>query len=213
MINLIVCIELLKTKSDLIKRLFTLVDETTKGFMKELIEFISLIRASEKERYDVQKQFMNDTINTIKDISESIKASGEYMRTSIEKLKEILTNGINTIRKEVNIDTIVDAKNVLGETIDVLQKETQLHTFKQTMQDIRESIEKLQEKKLALSIKELQTVQNIDKTQIDTPQKPQVSNSPEKKKESISVKMTASEKEKEKKTAPKSKKETFHIDF
>ena len=63
-------------------------DEAIKGFMKELVEFISLIRASEKERYQVQKTFMDETIHAIKDISESIKASAEYMRNSIEKMKK-----------------------------------------------------------------------------------------------------------------------------
>ena len=121
------------------------IDETTKGFMKELVEFISLIRASEKERYEVQKQFMDDTIAAMKDISESIKTTGEYIRTSMEKMKEILFSGISTIRKEMSVDTIVNAKKSLGEAIDILQRETQLHGFRQTMQEIRSSIDILKE--------------------------------------------------------------------
>ncbi len=124
------------------------LDENTKGFMKEIIEFISLIRASEKERYELQKKFMEDTIKAIRDISESIKASTEYMRTSIEKLKETLSTGINNIRKEMNLDSIIEAKKALGETIDILQRETQLFEFKQTIHEIRSSLENIQQKNL-----------------------------------------------------------------
>ena len=124
------------------------LDETTKGFMKEIVEFISLIRASEKERYELQKKFMEDTIKSIKDISESIKANSEYLRTSVEKLKELLSTGIDNIRKEMNVDSIIEAKNALGETIDILQRETQLFEFKQTIHEIRSSLENIQQKNL-----------------------------------------------------------------
>ena len=39
-----------------------------KPFMREVLEFISLLRASEKERYETQKKFMTDTIKTLKNI-------------------------------------------------------------------------------------------------------------------------------------------------
>ncbi|MHA1378827.1 MAG: hypothetical protein ACTSRG_10635 [Candidatus Helarchaeota archaeon] len=196
-----------------------MVDETTKGFMKELVEFISLIRASEKERYEVQKQFMDDTINTIKDISDSIKASGEYLRTNIEKLKETLTSGINTIRKEINVDTMIEAKNVLAETIDVLQKETQLHAFRQTMQDIRNSIEKIQEKKLSQSLKDLITASNPNlapkavspETQAKSP--PEIKPEPPTKEEKPIQSNEQKEKKPKKSKEPKSDTEKYHIEF
>ncbi|MHA1298443.1 MAG: hypothetical protein ACTSO9_03265 [Candidatus Helarchaeota archaeon] len=188
------------------------IDETTKDFMKELIEFISLIRASEKERYEIQKQFMDDTINTIKDISESIKATEEYLRTNMEKLKEILTSGISTIRKDMNIDTIVEAKNVLGESIDILQKETQLHAFRQTMQEIRSSIEELQQMNLSKSLNNLKNVATEKVPEIQAASKPQVKPKPVQVKE---VGTTAVEEEKKTKRTKKPTKisEKYHIDF
>ncbi|NVM02736.1 MAG: hypothetical protein HWN67_10390 [Candidatus Helarchaeota archaeon] len=136
------------------------LDENTKGFMKEIIEFISLIRASEKERYELQKKFMEDTIKTIKDISESIKASSEYLRTSIEKLKETLSTGIDNIRKEISVDSIIEAKNALGETVDILQRETQLFEFKQTIHEIRSSLDNIQRKNLQQQTKNPQITAN-----------------------------------------------------
>lgn len=137
------------------------IDQDTKSFMKELVEFISLIRASEQERYELQKKFMEDTIGAIKEISETIKANDEYIRSNLEKMKEILTKGINNIRKEIGIDSIVQAKNVLGETVDILQKETQLTDFKQTLYEIRSTLEKLQQKDFYQKIKSQQDSKKI----------------------------------------------------
>ena len=57
--------------------------------MREVLEFISLLRASEKERYETQKKFMTDTIKTLKNISETIKNSSEFIRNNMEKMKEM----------------------------------------------------------------------------------------------------------------------------
>lgn len=158
--------------------------------MKEIVEFISLIRASEKERYELQKKFMEDTIKAIKDISESIKASNEYMRTSIEKLKETLSTGIDNIRKEVSVDSIIEAKNALGESIDILQRETQLFEFKQTIHEIRSSLENIQKQNLQAQ-----------------PKNPNII------KHEVIQKEMVSESEDEKKKKPIKKEEKFHIEF
>ncbi|MFX1451607.1 MAG: hypothetical protein ACFFCM_12230 [Promethearchaeota archaeon] len=178
------------------------LDETTKGFMKEIVEFISLIRASEKERYELQKKFMEDTIKSIKDISESIKANSEYLRTSVEKLKELLSTGIDNIRKEMNVDSIIEAKNALGETIDILQRETQLFEFKQTIHEIRSSLENIQQKNLKFQPKNPPS--NNESTMIQKTNIPIEDSSIESEEALAKIK---------KKKKPEKDDERFHIEF
>ena len=110
-----------------------LVSEDLKPFMREVIEFISLLRASEKERYEMQKKFITDTVKTLKDMSETIKNSSDYIRNSLEKMKEMLSTEIAQLKKESSLESLINANSVLDESIEMIQRGVQVMEYRQAL--------------------------------------------------------------------------------
>lgn len=118
--------------------------------MREVLEFISLLRASEKERYETQKKFMTDTIKTLKNISETIKNSSEFIRNNMEKMKEMISTDIAALKKESSLESLQNANKTLEESIEMVQRGVQIMEYRQAMagsrnvlDDIREKISKM----------------------------------------------------------------------
>jgi len=117
-----------------------------KPFMREVLEFISLLRASEKERYETQKKFMIDTIKTLKNISETIKNSSEFIRNNMEKMKEMLSTDIAVLKKESSIDSIINANKTLEESIEMVQRGVQIMEIRQAMAGSRSMVDDIRSK-------------------------------------------------------------------
>ncbi|NHI94600.1 MAG: hypothetical protein EAX96_19065 [Candidatus Lokiarchaeota archaeon] len=109
------------------------MSEDLKPFMREVIEFISLLRASEKERYEMQKKFITDTVKTLKDMSETIKNSSDYIRNSLEKMKEMLSTEIAQLKKESSLESLVNANKTLEESIEMIQRGVQIMEYRQAL--------------------------------------------------------------------------------
>ena len=128
-------------------------------------------------------------------------------------MKEVLSNGINKIRKEMSVDSLVEAKNVLGDTIDILQRENQLVEFRQSIRDIRNSLEEIQQKKINIKAEHPKPSKNAGQKVLKTvltskPQPPPGIISKKKKVEPITAKPIKKGKKK-----GKDEKEKYHIEF
>ena len=110
-----------------------IVNEDLKPFMREVVEFISLLRASEKERYEIQKKFVTDTIKTLKDIAETINNSSDYIRNNMEKMKEMLSNEIAQLKRESSLESLISANKVLEESIEMVQRGVQIMEYRQAL--------------------------------------------------------------------------------
>ncbi|MHA1783977.1 MAG: hypothetical protein ACTSX4_09540 [Candidatus Helarchaeota archaeon] len=109
------------------------MNEDLKPFMREVVEFISLLRASEKERYEIQKKFVTDTIKTLKDIAETINNSSDYIRNNMEKMKEMLSNEIAQLKRESSLESLISANKVLEESIEMVQRGVQIMEYRQAL--------------------------------------------------------------------------------
>lgn len=116
--------------------------------MREVLEFISLLRASEKERYETQKKFMTDTIKTLKNISETIKNSSEFIRNNMEKMKEMLSTDIAVLKKESSLDSLKNANKTLEESIEMVQRGVQIMDYRQAMAGSRDMVNEIRAKLL-----------------------------------------------------------------
>ena len=85
------------------------MDNNLQPFIKEVIEFFTMMRAAEKERFEVVKKFTTESLTTLRDVAQTIKQNADYLRESIEKLKEITQDNLNAIRSESGIDSFMKA--------------------------------------------------------------------------------------------------------
>lgn len=112
-----------------------------KSFMKEVIEFFALMRASEKERYELLKKFTDDSIKMLRDIGQSVKKDSDYLRESMEKLKQLTIDNIDLIRTEAGADSFLKAREALEESLEVFQRTIQIMEYHQTIQQIGRVLE------------------------------------------------------------------------
>lgn len=112
-----------------------------KSFMKEVIEFFALMRASEKERYELLKKFTNDSIKMLRDIGQAVKKDSDYLRENMEKLKQLTIDNIDLIRTEAGADSFLKAREALEESLEVFQRTIQIMEYHQTLQQIGRVLE------------------------------------------------------------------------
>ncbi len=116
--------------------------------MKEVVEFFTAMRASEKERFESMKKFMSESINALRDVTQVIKQNAEYLRESLEKLKEITMDNLSAIRTQSGADSILKARKALDESLEIFQRTIQVMEYQKTLQEISRFIEVKKLKKL-----------------------------------------------------------------
>lgn len=122
------------------------------SFVQEALEFLSLLRASEKERFESQKKFMSETTKILKDLAESILTNNTVIKNALEDLKVSLNDEVKKISESIGLDNLMQAINALEDSVDLLQRGSTILDYKFTVQKTREILDELQKKKSQIEI-------------------------------------------------------------
>lgn len=122
------------------------------SFVQEALEFLSLLRASEKERFESQKKFMEETTKILKDLAESIQKNNTVIKTALEELKGSINDELKKITDNIGLDNLTRAISALESSVDLLQRGSTLLEYKYTVQKTRDILDELQKRKGQIEI-------------------------------------------------------------
>lgn len=117
--------------------------EEFSSFVKEALEFLSLLRASEKERFEAEKKFMAETSKLLKELAESIQKNNATIKTSLDDLKKSVDNEIKRIEEKIGLDKLTQAIKALDTSVDLLQRGSTIMDYKHTVQKTRDLLDDL----------------------------------------------------------------------
>lgn len=122
------------------------------SFVQEALEFLSLLRASEKERSEAQKKFMGEATKILKDLAESILKNNTVIKNTLEDLQVSLNNEVKKISENIGLENLTQAISALDNAVDLLQKGSTILDYKFTVQKTREILDEIQKKKSQIEI-------------------------------------------------------------
>lgn len=117
--------------------------EQFSDFVQESLEFLSLLRASEKERFEAEKKFMNETNKILKELAASINKNNSLVKNTLEDLKKSINSELKKIEKNIGLDTLSQAIKSLESSVDLLQRGSTILEYKFTIQKTREMLDEL----------------------------------------------------------------------
>ncbi|NVM55644.1 MAG: hypothetical protein HWN66_18235 [Candidatus Helarchaeota archaeon] len=117
--------------------------EQFSSFVQEALEFLSLLRASEKERFAAEQKFMTETTKLLKELAESIKKNNVIIKTSLDDFKQTVNHEIKKIEEKVGIDMLNQAIKSLETSVDLLQRGSTMLDYKFTIQKTRDLLDEL----------------------------------------------------------------------
>ncbi|MHA1649706.1 MAG: hypothetical protein ACTSYB_05895 [Candidatus Helarchaeota archaeon] len=117
--------------------------EQFSSFVQEALEFLSLLRASEKERFEAEKKFMKETTKILKELAISINKNNNLIKTTLEELKRSVNNELKKIEEKIGIETLSEAIKALETSVDLLQRGSTILDYKFTIQKTREMLDEL----------------------------------------------------------------------
>ena len=117
--------------------------EQFSSFVQEALEFLSLLRASEKERFEAQKKFMTETTKILKELAESNKKVHALIKTSMDDLKQLVDFQIKKIEEKIGVETLTQAIKSLETSVDLLQRGSTILDYKFTVQKTRDLLDEL----------------------------------------------------------------------
>ncbi len=117
--------------------------EQFSSFVREALEFLSLLRASEKERFETEKKFMKETTKVLKELAESINKNNNLVKNTLEDLKRTVTIEIKKVEEKIGLSTLTEAIRALEKSVDLLQRGSTILDYKFTIQKTREMIDEL----------------------------------------------------------------------
>ena len=187
------------------------------SFVQEALEFLSLLRASEKERFEAQKKYMDETTKILKDLAETILKNNTVIKNALDDLKGSLNAELKQIEENLGLENLMQAINALESSVDLLQRGSTILDYKFTVQKTREILDEIQKQKSrneggvpaaraspSLSSKESAEVPAL---KVSSPPKPEAApGKPPKKAEASPPKSTGKEKGQQK-AAPATSKE------
>ena len=121
-------------------------------FVQEALEFLSLLRASEKERFEAEKKFMAETTKILKELAESIKKNNDIIKTSLDDLKKSVSSEIKKIEEKIGVNTLNKAIDALESSVDLLQKGSTMLDYKFTIQKVRDMLDDINKSKIKTEI-------------------------------------------------------------
>ncbi|MFX1294363.1 MAG: hypothetical protein ACFFD2_05855 [Promethearchaeota archaeon] len=117
--------------------------EQFSDFVQEALEFLSLLRASEKERFEAEKKFMTETTNILKELAASVNKNNETIEKTLEDLKKSVNNEIKKIEHKIGLDTLTQAIKSIESSVDLLQRGSTILEYKFIIQKTRELLDEL----------------------------------------------------------------------
>jgi hypothetical protein len=117
--------------------------EQFSSFVREALEFLSLLRASEKERFETEKKFMKETTKVLKELAESINKNNTLVKNTLEDLKRTVTIEIKKVEEKIGLNNLTEAIGALEKSVDLLQRGSTILDYKFTIQKTREMIDEL----------------------------------------------------------------------
>ncbi|TFG05325.1 MAG: hypothetical protein EU536_02385 [Promethearchaeota archaeon] len=117
--------------------------EQFSSFVQEVLEFLSLIRASEKERFEAEKKFMAETTGVLKGLAASVQSNNELIKTSLENLALAVDSKLKDVEEKIGIDKLTQAINALEIAVDLLQRGSTLLDYKFTVQKTRDMLDEI----------------------------------------------------------------------
>jgi len=169
------------------------------SFVQESLEFLSLLRASEKERFESEKKFMAETTKILKDLADSIQKNNILIKNALEELKGSINDELKKITDNIGLENLTQAISALESSVDLLQRGATILDYKYTMQKTRDILDELQKRKAQVEIgvpvsKASPSFSSIEPLKVSPP--PMPATSPEKPpQKSIAPSMPSPEKE------------------
>ncbi len=117
--------------------------EQFSSFVQEALEFLSLLRASEKERFEIEKKFMTETTKILKDLAESITKNNSVIKATLDDLKKSVNGEIKRIEDKIGITELNEAIKALESAVNLLQRGSTILDYKFTIQKTREMLDDL----------------------------------------------------------------------
>ncbi|MDD1778051.1 MAG: hypothetical protein LUQ65_07760 [Candidatus Helarchaeota archaeon] len=117
------------------------------SFVQEALEFLSLLRASEKERFESQKKFMDETTKILKDLADSIQKNNTLIKNTLEELKGSVNDELKKITDNIGLENLTQAISALESSVDLLQRGSTILEYKYTVQKTRDILDELQKRK------------------------------------------------------------------
>ena len=114
-----------------------MAQDDLKNFMKETFEFYSSIRAAEKDRFEVMQQFMVQITKIFQEISEDLKKSLKKMEKNQEDSKQLLLEGLESIKKTLGINNLEKSNELLQDIMDKFQRQSYLIEYKDTIKNLK----------------------------------------------------------------------------
>lgn len=122
------------------------------SFVQEALEFLSLLRASEKERFESQKKFMDETTKILKDLADSIQKNNTLIKNTLEELKGSVNDELKKITANIGLENLTQAITALESSVDLLQRGSTILDYKYTVQKTRDILDELQKRKGPIEI-------------------------------------------------------------
>jgi hypothetical protein len=122
------------------------------SFVQEALEFLSLLRASEKERFESQKKFMEETTKILKDLAESIQKNNTVIKNALDELKGSVNDELKKITDNIGLENLTQAISALESSVDLLQRGSTILDYKYTVQKTRDILDELQKRKAQIEI-------------------------------------------------------------
>ncbi|MHA1271135.1 MAG: hypothetical protein ACTSPY_15180 [Candidatus Helarchaeota archaeon] len=117
-----------------------MASDDLKIFMKETFEFYSKIRASERERFETTQQFMVQSMELLKEISEDFKKIALNLESKLDEIKTTLDDGIEAIKSTLGIDHLKKSNIILQDILDKLQRHSYLMEYKEIIKDLKKFV-------------------------------------------------------------------------
>lgn len=117
--------------------------EQFSSFVQEALEFLSLLRASEKERFETEKKFMAETTKILKELAMSIQNNNTLIKNSLENLQKAVDTKIEKIVEKIGMDQLNHAISALEASVDLIQRGSTLMDYKYTLQKTRDLLDEV----------------------------------------------------------------------